>query len=211
MRVRTEDKRREIVAIAAQAFEEMGYDRASMSLISQRVGGSKATLYGYFKSKEELLMAVLDYDVGDQAERMVSEFLLHTELREGLIILGKVYLERRLAARPIANVRMISTQPETSNVGKTFYDNVLYPAWKRFADRIEILMDEGALIRTDPWVATMHWKGLCEWDLFDQRLLGAIKQGDPKQIEKIAVLAADAFLKIYGTGKEMKKPKRPKP
>ena len=211
MRVRTEDKRREIVEIAAQAFEELGYDRASMSLISQRVGGSKATLYGYFKSKEELLMAVLDYDVGDQAERMVSEFLTHTDLRDGLIILGRVYLERRLAARPIANVRMISTQPEHSGVGKVFYDNVLYPAWKRFANRLEILMGEGALIQADPWVAAMHWKGLCEWDLFDQRILGAIKQGDPKQIEEIAVLAADAFLKIYGTGKQMKKPKRLKP
>jgi AcrR family transcriptional regulator len=211
MRVRTEDKRREIIEIAAQAFEELGYDRASMSLISQRVGGSKATLYGYFKSKEELLIAVLDYDVGDQAERMVSEFLTQTDLRDGLILLGRVYLERRLAARPIANVRMISTQPETSGIGKTFYDNVLYPAWKRFANRLEILMDEGALIRADPWVAAMHWKGLCEWDLFDQRLLGAISQGDPEQIQEIAVLAADAFLKIYGTGKQMKKPKRPKP
>ena len=211
MRVRTEDKRREIVEIAAQAFEELGYERASMSLISQRVGGSKATLYGYFKSKEDLLIAVLDYDVGDQAERMVSEFLTQTDLRDGLILLGRVYLERRLAARPIANVRMISTQPETSGIGKTFYDNVLYPAWKRFANRLEILMDEGALIRADPWTAAMHWKGLCEWDLFDQRLLGAIKQGDPEQIQEIAVLAADAFLKIYGTGKQVKKPKRPKP
>jgi AcrR family transcriptional regulator len=205
MRVRTEDKRREIVEIAAQAFEELGYDRTSMSLISQRVGGSKATLYGYFKSKEELLLAALDYDVGDQAERMVSEFLSQTDLREGLIILGDVYLQRRLAPRPIANVRMVSSQPEISGVGKTFYDNVLYPAWKRFADRLEGLMDEGALIRADPWIAAMHWKGLCEWDLFDQRLLGAITEGDPEEIHKAATLAADAFLKIYGAGKKPRK------
>lgn len=214
MRVRTEDKRREIIEIAAQAFEEMGYDRTSMSLISQRVGGSKATLYGYFKSKEELLMATLDYDVGDQAERMVNEFLTQTDLREGLVILGEVYLQRRLAARPIANVRMVASQPEHSDVGKTFYDNVLYPAWKRFADRLEGLMDEGVLLRTDPWTAAMHWKGLCEWDLFDQRILGAIKEGDPKQIHEIAVLAADAFLKIYATGKKpetLAGPNAPKP
>src|ERR1044072_8541988 len=140
-------------------------------------------------------MAVLDYDVGDQAERMVNEFLSQTDLRQGLIILGNVYLERRLGPRAIANVPRNSTQPANAGVGKPFYDNVLYPAWKRFANRLEILMDEGALIRADPWVAAMHWKGLCEWDLFDQRILGAIKQGDPKQIEEIAILAADAFLK----------------
>lgn len=204
MRVRTEDKRREIIEIAAQAFEELGYDRTSMSLISQRVGGSKATLYGYFKSKEELLIAALDYDVGEEAERMVGQFLTQTNLRDGLIILGDVYLQRRLAPRPIANVRMVSSQPEGSGVGKTFYDNVLYPAWKRFADRLEGLMDEGVLIRADPWTAAMHWKGLCEWDLFDQRILGAISEGDPKQIREIATLAADAFLKIYGTGRQPK-------
>ena len=61
MRLRTEVKRQEIVRIAAQLFEELGYERTSMSEISARVGGSKATLYGYFASKEDLLRAVLDH------------------------------------------------------------------------------------------------------------------------------------------------------
>jgi AcrR family transcriptional regulator len=202
MRVRTEDKRREIVEIAAQAFEDLGYDRTSMSLISERVGGSKATLYGYFKSKEELLLAVLDYDVGGESERIMNQFLRGTDLREGLIFLGIAYMERRLAPRPIANVRMVSAQPECSGVGKTFYDNVLYPAWRRFANRIEGLMDAGELRRADPWIAAMHWKGLCEWDMFDQRLLGAISQGNPDDIRKAATLAADAFLTIYAPEKK---------
>ena len=205
MRVRTEDKRNEIIEIAAQAFEELGYDRASMSLISQRVGGSKATLYGYFKSKEELLIAVLDYDVGTQAEEMLNRFLTATNLRDGLIFLGNAYMHRRLAPRPIANVRMVASQPDGSEIGKTFYDNVLYPAWKRLADRFGLFMDEGVLIRADPWIAAMHWKGLCEWDLFDQRILGAIDGADPKLIDEVATLAADAFLKLYGTGKKPKK------
>ena len=137
----------------------------------------------------------------------MNEFLSQTKLREGLIFLGDAYLQRRLAPRPIANVRMVSSQPEQSGVGKVFYDNVLYPAWRRLANRFEMLMDEGELIRADPWIAAMHWKGLCEWDLFDQRLLGAISEGDPKEIHKAATLAADAFLKIYGA----EKTKRSKP
>jgi AcrR family transcriptional regulator len=44
MRVRTEEKRQEIVEIAARLFEELGYERTSMSAIAARVGGSKATL-----------------------------------------------------------------------------------------------------------------------------------------------------------------------
>ena len=63
MRVRTEEKREEIIRIAAELFQENGFERTSMSTISERLGGSKATLYGYFKSKEDLLLAVVHHDV----------------------------------------------------------------------------------------------------------------------------------------------------
>ena len=55
MRVKTEAKRQHIVDVAAQAFRELGFEGASMAEICARVGGSKATLYNYFASKEELL------------------------------------------------------------------------------------------------------------------------------------------------------------
>jgi AcrR family transcriptional regulator len=198
MRVRTEEKRREILEIAAQLFEELGYDRTSMSLISERVGGSKATLYGYFKSKEELLQAVLDYDVGEQADQIMGEFLSAPNLKEGLAALGIAYMTRLLSDRPISNIRIVSAQPEDSTIGKAFYENVLLPAWQRLARRFEMMMDAGTLKRADPWIAAMHWKGLCEWDMFEKRLLGAIRAGDPQEIRTAAVHAADVFLQVYG-------------
>ena len=73
MRVRTEEKRREIVRIARDLFHEHGFERTSMSMISEAVGGSKATLYGYFASKEQLLAATLIYDVTEQAEQLMNE------------------------------------------------------------------------------------------------------------------------------------------
>ena len=105
VRVRTEEKRREIVDVAAELFEKHGFDRTSMSMIAERLGGSKATLYGYFKSKEELLDAVLVYDVTEQAERLMNEFLSQKSLRQGLVQLGIAYMTRRLSNGPIANVR----------------------------------------------------------------------------------------------------------
>ena len=202
MRVRTEEKRREIVEVAAQLFEELGYDRTSMSLISERVGGSKATLYGYFKSKEELLLATLDYDVNEQADRLMNALLSQDDLREGLILLGAGYMQRLLSARPISNVRIVAAQPEESGIGRIFYNNVLLPAWQRLARRFEMMMDEGRLRRADPWVAAMHWKGLVEWDMFDRRLMGAITEGDPDEIRQAAEKGADAFLALYGPEQE---------
>jgi len=54
------DLRREaILSIALQVFMEEGYAAASMSTIAARLGGSKGTLYNYFRSKAELFVAVI--------------------------------------------------------------------------------------------------------------------------------------------------------
>jgi len=198
MRVRTDKKRQEILDVASELFQKLGYERTSMALISEKLGGSKATLYGYFRSKEELLHAVLDYDVSQQADALMEEFLSARDLRSGLIKLGIAYMTRRLAPTPISNVRIVASQPEGSDVGKNFYNNVLGPAWQRLANRFEKLMNAGLLKRADPWVAAMQWKGLCEWDMFDRRLLGVISEADPKEIDRAATMAADAFLQLYG-------------
>ncbi|GAA4752592.1 TetR family multidrug efflux transcriptional regulator VceR [Sphingomonas daechungensis] len=199
MRVRTEEKKREIVDVAAELFHEHGFERTSMSMIAERLGGSKATLYGYFQSKEQLLAAVLLYDVTDEADRLMNEFLSSGDLRDGLIKLGIAYMTRRLSPVPIANVRMVATQPADSPVGKEFFERVLGPAWDRLARRFALMMDEGLLKRADPWVVAMHWKGLNEWDMFEKRLLGAIDGPDPELLKKSSTLAAEAFLQLYGT------------
>ena len=44
--------------MAADLFRERGYRAATLDEIAKRVGVSKPTLYGYFRSKEELLAAI---------------------------------------------------------------------------------------------------------------------------------------------------------
>ena len=193
MRVRTEEKRQEIVRIAAELFDELGYDRTSMSAIAARVGGSKATLYGYFSSKEELLRTVLDQDVNEEADRLLSEFLAEKDLRSGLVRLGISYLSRHHARA--ASIRTVANQP----IAQEFYENVLRPAWQRLADRFATMMKEGRLKFADPWTTAMHWKGLNEWDMLERHLLSANAADDPNDIVSAATAAADAFLKVYAT------------
>jgi AcrR family transcriptional regulator len=197
MRTKSAEKRREIVRVAARAFEELGYERTSMLAIAERMRGSKQTLYNYFPSKEDLLRAVLDQDVTEVAEHAMAEFLGEKNLRKALVRLGIVFLEGQLAPTAIANVRIVATQPADSNIGEEFYENVLRPAWQRTAAAFRALMDEGKLRKADPWLAAMHWKGLVLLDLFERRLLGAVRTVDAQEIEAAAKLAADAFLRIY--------------
>jgi len=191
MRLRTEEKRQEIVRIAAELFDELGYERTSMSAIAARVGGSKATLYGYFASKEELLRTVLDQDVSEEADRLLQEFLAEKDLRSGLIRLGISYLSRHHARA--ASIRTVANQP----IAEEFYTKVLRPAWQRLADRFGQMMKEGRLKFADPWTTAMHWKGLNEWDMLERHLLSANATDDPNDIVGAATSAADAFLQVY--------------
>ncbi|HVI04603.1 MAG TPA: TetR/AcrR family transcriptional regulator [Sphingomicrobium sp.] len=206
-RVRTEAKRCEIIREAADRLEELGYDRCSMAMLAERVGGSKATLYGYFPSKDDLLRAVAQFQVATDADRILREFPARPDLRDSLIEVATAYLNKRTSSLPVANIRMVCAQPPGSTMGKDFYNQVIRPAWERLASKFEQLMDEGRLKRADPMQVMMHWKGLCDWDLFEKRIMGAIDGPDPKQIKKIATLAADAFLTLYGVEPDPKQKK----
>ena len=160
--------------------------------------GSKQTLYNYFQSKEDLLWAVLEYDVGKVADRGTEHFRPGQDLRNALVRFGIVFLEGQLAPSAIANIRVVSTQPAETKLGEHFYQNILCPAWKRLCQVFQSLMDEGKLKQADPLIAAMQWKRLVLLDLFESRLLGATTTTDPKEMKAAAEYAADAFLMIYG-------------
>lgn len=198
MRTRSEAKRREIIRVAAEAFQELGYERTSMLTVAERLRGSKQTLYNYFPSKEELLRAVLDFDVSDVAVQAMQELLAEKNVRKALTRFGIVYLTRQLSPLAISNIRIVSTQPPESNIGTDFYQNILCAAWKQAADAFKAMMAEGKLRRADPWLATMHFKGLLLQDLLERYLLNATRTENPKEVEAAAKNAVDAFLRIYG-------------
>ncbi|HET9122567.1 MAG TPA: helix-turn-helix domain-containing protein [Acidiferrobacteraceae bacterium] len=63
MSVKGEHTRADIVERAAQLFYAQGYDRTSFSDIVAAVGLHRGNIYHYFKTKEELLEAVIQHRV----------------------------------------------------------------------------------------------------------------------------------------------------
>jgi len=166
--------------------------------VAERVGGSKQTLYNYFRSKDELLRAVLQQDVGEGVEIIVQAYPAgEKNLKKALARLGVAWLNRRLAPQPIANLRIVANQPAESKLGEEFFKNVMRPNAERVCQIFEELMDEGRLKRAKPWTMAMQWKGLIEQDLLERRLLGAMPTVNPKEIEAAAKSGVDAFLAIY--------------
>jgi len=58
-RSRVRDTRAEILEVAAELFTEQGYDATSLRQIAERLGITKAALYYHFRSKDDILLALL--------------------------------------------------------------------------------------------------------------------------------------------------------
>jgi len=69
-------RRQEIVAVARQLFQAKEYEKTTMQDVMNQLGIAKGTIYHYFKSKEELLEAVIENIV---AEDLISKRALMKE------------------------------------------------------------------------------------------------------------------------------------
>ncbi|MBL4892408.1 MAG: TetR/AcrR family transcriptional regulator [Rhizobiaceae bacterium] len=67
-----DEKRAAILKIAAKSFAESGFDRASMSQIARQCGISKASIYHYYTSKDELLFEVLDQHMQNLVHKIAA-------------------------------------------------------------------------------------------------------------------------------------------
>lgn len=67
-------RKEEIIQVAVLLFEEKGYSATSVQDIADKIGFTKAALYYYFNSKEEILWEIFDKTM-TTAERRLAELL----------------------------------------------------------------------------------------------------------------------------------------
>lgn len=70
-----QQKRMEIIRVAANEFAEKGYDAANINEIARLSNIGKGTIYLYFKTKEELYLATIQLIV-DQLNEMSNKIML---------------------------------------------------------------------------------------------------------------------------------------
>jgi AcrR family transcriptional regulator len=194
--VKTDAKRREIVATAWEVFRAKGFEGASMSDVAERLGGSKATLYRYYSSKEELFAARLEEMIGESGRRIFAGLWDEGELGRGCwSSLGSI-MANRLRPDMIAIERALIAEGERSDLGERLRKQFIEPYWRRLAAVFNHEMRAARLRKGDPWVATWHFRGLVEAELVERRLHGDRTITD-EQIERAASEGVEAFLRAY--------------
>src|ERR1700743_447571 len=193
------DQRRELILDVAQSvFLEEGFANASMSVIAAKLGGSKGTLYNYFKSKDDLFNAYVERRCLWQDEI----FAMPTGREppeETLRRIASAYLRRVLTDFNLRNFRLIAAEAERSpEIGRTFYDAGPRKGAERVAELREGRARAGHLDLDDPLDCAHQFLGLAQNRYFKARLCNAIPELTEKQIEDEAKLAARTFLRAFG-------------
>ena len=83
-----EERRQEIIAAARELFVENGFDKTQMADISKKMHVAQGLVYHYFKSKTDILYAVIDIITEEQAaatRKMLAE--MQTSTLDGLSFL----------------------------------------------------------------------------------------------------------------------------
>jgi AcrR family transcriptional regulator len=100
-------RRQAFLQAAREVFLEQGYEEASVNEIVRRAGGSLATLYAQFASKEGIFLAVAE----EQHERFVRAMtpgrVDHLPLEEGLQAMGEQFVHALLSRESLAFFRII--------------------------------------------------------------------------------------------------------
>ena len=108
MRRKTETTQQRIVDAAYECFWRAGFNRTSLDTIAARAGVTKRTLYSYFRSKDDLLAAVMSHHIALAAQRLQRIGDRMPQDRDGLIESFFGQLAGWARATPRARLRVAS-------------------------------------------------------------------------------------------------------
>jgi AcrR family transcriptional regulator len=158
------DKKSQIIEVAASLINAKGYERATLQDIANEIGITKATLYYYFKSKHEVLFAIINQCITDANDRMTHILELPIKVEEKIVCAFKQHFQFYLKEHPGASVMLhekIDLLPPdlAKEIRRKFreYINI----WEK------ILVEgvEQGTVRHDLDVKIMRWGaiGMCNW------------------------------------------------
>lgn len=190
MRTLTEERRQAIITAAAQLFQEIGYERASMNEVAKRVGGSKATLYNYFTSKEELFETVVrTYSasfLADAAAELTKPGSDKLSIEQKLTRFGERMLQVLTGDNQALQIyRVVVGESGHSDIGILFRESGIRQSMEKLAQVMADAEQKGELIAGDPMLRAMQFTALVKAEtdaLLYQRELPRFTRAKIKQM-----------------------------
>jgi AcrR family transcriptional regulator len=197
MRVRTDERRKAIIQAATEIFAKVGYERASMAMIAERVGGSKTTLYGYFPTKEELFWNAMTGAMPEQGEKTLQVLdPLDSDVASVLRRFGEAYLNLFASRAAVQVTRTAIAESGTdSKLGALLYQRGPKRVLDAIANYLSELVKQGRICDIEPHITAIQLKSLFDAGVIEPLLFGA----KPEMSRADAIAAAvTTFVRAYG-------------
>lgn len=197
MRTKSESKRKAIIDVALQLLKESASYDVSMSEIAARVGGSKATLYNYFSSKQEVFVEMVKQSVQPELTTIKSILTETDDLKTVLQNFGEHYLHQRCSSDTIAINRMLIAESTRSDIGILFFEEGQRKILDMLSEHFEKEMDSQKVKKRDIGVVVSHYIALIESELVEKCLFGIIEDPSDAQIRMFVERGVSVFLDAY--------------
>jgi AcrR family transcriptional regulator len=194
------DQRREaILEVARAVFVEEGYAAASMSSIAARLGGSKGTLYNYFKSKEDLFAAYIRDECSRSADVMFDTTDDGGNIEARLSSLGERFLSHVLSETAVRNYQLVVSEAHrTPELAQAFYEAGPALGLLRLTSLLEDARERGEIEAEDCEVAAMQFMVLCRGNLHFRYSLNLIGLPTEAEIKATVDEGLRTFMARYG-------------
>jgi AcrR family transcriptional regulator len=192
-------RREAILDVARKVFSEEGYAAASMSHIAARLGGSKGTLYNYFRSKEELFKAHVQDRCACHASSIFAGSLAGNDVGDVLAELAERALNFTLTDESTAFYsQVVSEAQRDPMVGHAFYESGPQTGIRHVAAFLETARAAGKISTNDCFEAAEVFLSLIHGGLHLRRVLNVCSQPSPAEIHAEAMRISKIFMLAYG-------------
>ena len=175
---------------------EKGFAGTSMSGLLSTLGGSKATLWSYFRSKEELFAAVLDDAVVEHRSALLACIEPTGDLVDSLVLFCRRFLEKLSSPDSLALWRLIGAESARNpEIGRIFYERAPRQIEQGLTAFLSRHMEKGELRKEEPLRAARVLMSLCTGR--QHRMLWGVANADAAEIEMDAAATVDLFLRAY--------------
>lgn len=194
------DRRSRYIETALELFIEHGYHGVTMDTVVASAGGSKATIYRYFDSKEALFSAIVDDLQTTLGAAPAPQDLSDVPIADGLRILGRATVGGALNPRAIVLIRLAAGEynrfPELAHL---LFELAPARSYERFKGFLETKQAKGEVRVDDPQIAAEQFLAGLVGHL-QLRLLLGMPGPTEQEIDDRVEAAVRTFLRSHGIG-----------
>lgn len=188
---RASRKRTQVMQAARQVFLDQGYGGASMDAIAAAAEVSKATVYAYFASKEELFAEMVAEYCREQQGALAAIEAEHPEVEEGLRRMAETLIRFLSAPGALRFGRMIIGETARfPQLGRTFVESGFLALQQDIAGFLARAAARGELDLPDPELAAELFVSMIRGPVQFRSLRALGEPPAPGDLDKVAAEAA---------------------